>query len=136
MHIDESLPCPLTGIHRFLLVILTQVLFGSFFFFYYRSHTHGTWERVFLDGKLIATPLEFGRVAPRLEGAVLSAVTVRIRKGRLSVAEESSSPGDQVLTAFLPVYKTGKSSHDHPPAAFAHRSFGSRSFILFSFLKI
>lgn len=115
---------------------LLRFSLGLFFFFYYRSHTHGTWERVFLDGKLIATPLEFGRVAPRLEGAVLSAVTVRIRKGRLSVAEESSSPGDQVLTAFLPVYKTGKSSHDHPPAAFAHRSFGSRSFILFSFLKI
>lgn len=89
MHIDESLPRPLTGIHRFLLVILTQVLFGTFFFLL--PFPYGTWERVFLDGKLIATPLEFRRVAPRLEGAVLSAVE-RIRKGRLSVAEENSSP--------------------------------------------
>lgn len=61
--------------------------------FYCRFHTRGTWERVFLDGKLIAIPLEFGRVDPRLEGAVLSVVTERIRKGRLSVPKESSSPG-------------------------------------------
>lgn len=63
------------------------------FFFFLLPFPYGTWERVFLDGKLIATPLEFRRVAPRLEGAVLSAVTERIRKGRLSMAEESSSPG-------------------------------------------
>lgn len=53
--------------------------------YYCRFHARGTWERVFLDGRLIAIPLEFGRVDPRLEG--------RIRKGRLSVPEETSSPG-------------------------------------------
>lgn len=72
---------------------LSSLRFSLGLFFFLLPFPYGTWERVFLDGKLIVTPLEFRRVAPRLEGAVLSAVTERIRKGRLSMAEESSSPG-------------------------------------------
>lgn len=64
------------------LLSLTHALFGSFLLPFPCSRYMGG---VFLDGRLIAIPLEFGRVAPRLEG--------RIRKGRLSVPEESSSPG-------------------------------------------
>lgn len=77
MHIDESLPCPLTGIHWFLLIIAHSCFLWAYFTTLPLLGVRGR-EYSYMGS---SQPFLRRTVDTRLEGAVLSAVTERNKEG-------------------------------------------------------